>query len=177
MKLTKHINKQHADIQNIFSCPYCTMPFNQYTWYISHLKEHKDKEIKCRICGEVCTTISKLRAHTKLHVNQCPFCSLNFPCRDKLFKHINVAHGERAPVEEKQGACTVMLHSTPWTSSVPTTTRCTDHTVVTFALCIFQLSTSCWSTERKTMVSHPSAPRPRPATRVTSRQNWEKHPV
>ena len=101
-RLTKHINMQHEDIQNVFSCPYCTQPFNHYTGYLDHLKEHKDKVIRCRIYGEACTTISKLRAHAKRHVNQCPFCSLNFIFRGELFEHIDLLHGQRAAVEKKQ---------------------------------------------------------------------------
>ena len=78
-KLTEHINQEHPGEQTIYACPYCTQPFNQYSEYLQHLGEHKDRIIRCRICNKEFKTITKLSVHTKTHVNQCPFCSENFP--------------------------------------------------------------------------------------------------
>ena len=77
-KLTEHINQEHPGEQTIFACPFCTQPFNQYSEYLQHLGEHKDRVIRCRLCNKEFKTITKLRVHTKTHVNQCPFCSENF---------------------------------------------------------------------------------------------------
>ena len=77
-KLTEHINKEHTGEQTIYACLYCTQPFNQYSEYLAHLGEHKDKVIRCRLCNKESKTITKLRKHTKSHVNQCPLCSVNF---------------------------------------------------------------------------------------------------
>ena len=77
-KLTEHINQEHPGEQTIYACPYCTQPFNQYSEYLQHLGEHKDRIIRCSICNKEFKTITKLRVHTKTYVNQCPFCSENF---------------------------------------------------------------------------------------------------
>ena len=77
-KLTEHINQEHPGEQTIFACPFCTQPFNQYSEYLQHLGEHKDRVIRCRLCNKEFKTIMRLRVHTKTHVNQCPFCSENF---------------------------------------------------------------------------------------------------
>ena len=73
-KLTDHINQEHPGEQTIYACPFCTQPFNQYSEYLQHLGEHKDTVIRCRFCNKEFKTITKLRVHTKMHVNQCPFC-------------------------------------------------------------------------------------------------------
>ena len=83
-KLMEPINKEHTGEQIIFACPYCSQPFNQYSEYLEHLGEHKDKVIRCRLCNKEFKTITKLRQHTKSHVNQCPFCSVNFPTSQAL---------------------------------------------------------------------------------------------
>ena len=73
-----HINQEHSGEQTIFACPFCTQPFNQYLEYLQHLGEHKDRVIRCRLCNKEFNTITRLRVHTKTHVNQCPLCSENF---------------------------------------------------------------------------------------------------
>ena len=45
---------------------------------MQHLGEHKDRVIRCRLCNKEFKTITRLRIHTKTHVNQCPFCSENY---------------------------------------------------------------------------------------------------
>ena len=77
-KLTEHINQEHPGEQTIYACLFCTQPFNQYSEYLQHLGEHKDRVIRCRICNKEFKTITRLRVHTKMHVNQCPFCSENY---------------------------------------------------------------------------------------------------
>ena len=49
-KLRDHINQEHPGEQTIFACPFCTQPFNQYSEYLQHLEEHKDRVIRCRFC-------------------------------------------------------------------------------------------------------------------------------
>ena len=85
---TEHINQEHAGEQTIYACPYCTQPFNQYSEYLQHLGEHKDKVIRCRLCNKEFKTITKLRKHTKSHVNQCPLCSMNFLTPQALQDHV-----------------------------------------------------------------------------------------
>ena len=68
-RLTEHINTEHTGDQTIFACPYCSQPFNQYAVYLDHLKEHKDKVIRCRVSKKEFKTITKLRKHAKSHVN------------------------------------------------------------------------------------------------------------
>ena len=51
-KLTEHINQEHPGEQTIFACPFCTQPFNQYSEYLQHLGEHKDRVIMCRLCNK-----------------------------------------------------------------------------------------------------------------------------
>ena len=77
-KLTEHINQEHPGEQTIFACPFSTQLFNQYSEYLQHLGEHKDRVIRCRLCNKEFKTITRLRVHTKTHVNQCLFCSKNF---------------------------------------------------------------------------------------------------
>ena len=91
-KLTEHINQEHAGEQTIYACLYCTQPFNQYSEYLQHLAEHKDKVIRCRICNKEFKTITKLRRHTKAHVNQCPLCSVNFLTPQALQDHMKESH-------------------------------------------------------------------------------------
>ena len=88
-KLTDHINKEHTGEQTVFACPYCSQPFNQYSEYLEHLGEHKDKVIRCRLCNKEFKTITKLRQHTKSHVNQCLFCSVKLTTSQTLQDHIN----------------------------------------------------------------------------------------
>ena len=104
-KLTEHINQEHAGEQSIYACPYCTQLFNQYSEYLQHLGEHKDKVIRCRICGKKFKTITKLRVHTGTHVNQCPLCSENFLTPQALQDHMKESHGSDPDTVERQ--CTL----------------------------------------------------------------------
>ena len=101
-KLTEHINQEHAGEQTIYACPYCTQPFNQYSEYLQHLGEHKDKVIRCRICNKEFKTITKLRVHTKAHVNQCPLCSMNFLTPQALQDHVKESHGSNPETVVRQ---------------------------------------------------------------------------
>ena len=101
-KLMDHINKEHTGEQTIFACPYCSQPFNQYSEYLEHLGEHKDRVIKCRLCNKQFKTITKLRQHTKPHINQCPFCSVNFTMPQALQDHVNEDHGSDPATVERQ---------------------------------------------------------------------------
>ena len=101
-KLTEHINQEHPGEQTIYACPYCTQPFNQYSEYLQHLGEHKDRIIRCRICNKEFKTITKLRVHTKTHVNQCPFCSENFFTPQALQDHVKENHGADPGAVERQ---------------------------------------------------------------------------
>ena len=101
-KLTEHINKQHTGAQTIYVCPYCSQPFNQYSEYLEHLGKHKDKVIRCRLCNKEFKTITKLRKHTKSHVNQCPLCSMNFLTPQALQDHMKESHGSKPATEERQ---------------------------------------------------------------------------
>ena len=85
----------------IYACPYCTPPFNQCSEYLEHLGEHKDKVIRCRN-----SRLTKLRKHTKSHVNQCPLCSMNFHTQQALQDHVKESHGsEPATVERQCSLC------------------------------------------------------------------------
>ena len=101
-KLTEHINQEHPGEQTIYACSYCTQPFNQYSEYLQHLGEHKDRIIRCRICNKEFKTITKLRVHTKTHVNQCPFCSENFLTPQTLQDHVKENHGADPGAVERQ---------------------------------------------------------------------------
>ena len=111
-KLTEHINQEHPGEQTIYACPYCTQPFNQYSEYLQHLGEHKDRIIRCRICNKEFKTITKLRVHTKTHVNQCPFCSKNFLTPQALQDHVKESHGsDPAAVERQCSLCEFTCNS------------------------------------------------------------------
>ena len=101
-KLTEHINQEHPGEQTIYACPYCSQPFNLYSEYLQHLGEHKDRVIRCRICNKEFNTITKLRVHTKTHVNQCPFCSENFLIPQALQDHMKESHGSNPGTVERQ---------------------------------------------------------------------------
>ena len=101
-KLTEHINQEHPGEQTIYACLYCTQPFNQSSEYLQHLGEHKDRIIRCRICNKEFKTITKLRLHTKTHVNQCPFCSENFLTPQALQDHVKESHGSDPAALERQ---------------------------------------------------------------------------
>ena len=101
-KLTEHINQEHLGEQTIYACPYCTQPFNQYSEYLQHLGEHKDRIIRCRIGNKEFKTITRLRVYTKTHVNQCPFCSKNFLTPQALQDHGKENHGAEAGAVERQ---------------------------------------------------------------------------
>ena len=111
-KLTEHINQEHAGEQTIYACPYCTQPFNQYSEYLQHLGEHKDKVIRCRICNKEFKAITKLRVHTKTHVNQCPLRSENFLTPQALQDHVKESHGcDPAAVERQCSLCEFTCNS------------------------------------------------------------------
>ena len=101
-KLTKHINQEHPGEQTIFACSFCTQPFNQYSEYLQHLGEHKDRVIRCRLCNKEFKTITRLRVHTKTHVNQCPFCSENFLTPQALQDHVKENHETDPGAVERQ---------------------------------------------------------------------------
>ena len=101
-KLTEHINQEHQGEQTIFACPFCTQPFNQYSEYLQHLGEHKDRVIRCRLCNKEFKTITRLRVHTKTHVNQCPFCSENFLTPQALQDHVKENHEADPGAVERQ---------------------------------------------------------------------------
>ena len=105
-KLTEHINKEHTGEQTIYAFPYCTQPFNQYSEYLEHLGENKDKVIRCRFCNKEFKTITKLRKHTKSHVNQCPLYSMNFVTSQDLQDHVKEGHGsDQATVKRQCSLC------------------------------------------------------------------------
>ena len=101
-KLMEHINQEHPGEQTIYACLYCTQPFNYYSEYLQHLGENKDKIIICRICNKEFKTITRLRVHTKTHVNQCPFCSENFLTPYALQDHMKENHGADPGAVERQ---------------------------------------------------------------------------
>ena len=70
--------------------------------YLEHLKEHKDKVIRCRVCKKEFKMITKLRKHAKSHVNQCPLCSLNFLTSQALQDHMKESHGSNPATVERQ---------------------------------------------------------------------------
>ena len=101
-KLSEHINQEHAGEQTIYACPFCTQPFNQYSEYSQHLGEHKDRVLRCRICNKEFKTITKLRRHTKAHVNQCPLCFKNFLTPQALQDHMKESHETSPETVERQ---------------------------------------------------------------------------
>ena len=101
-KLTEHINQEHPGEQTIFVCLFCTQPFNQYSEYLQHLGEHKDRVIRCRLCNKEFKSITRLRVHTKTHVNQCPFCSENFLTPQALQDHVKENHEADPGAVERQ---------------------------------------------------------------------------
>ena len=101
-KLTDHINQEHSGEQTIFACPFCTQPFNQYSEYLQHLGEHRERVIRCRLCNKEFKTITRLRVHTKTHVNQCPFCSEKFLTPQALQDHIKENHEADPGAVERQ---------------------------------------------------------------------------
>ena len=101
-RLTELINMEHTGDQTIFAHLYCSQSFNQYTVYLDHLKEHKDKVIRCRICKKEFKMITKLRKHAKSHVSQCLLCSINFLTPQALLDHMNESHGSKPATVERQ---------------------------------------------------------------------------
>ena len=101
-KLTEHINQEHPDEQTIFACLFCTQLFNQYSEYLQDLGKHKDRVIRCRLCNKEFKTITRLRIHTKTHVNQCPFCSKNFLTPQALQDHVKENHEADPGAVERQ---------------------------------------------------------------------------
>ena len=101
-KWMQHIGDVHPSEKNIFTCPFCTQPFSRYMGYIDHLTEHKDKVIRCKECKTIFDTLFKLRQHQKLHVNQCPFCAVNFRTEKELVIHVEEDHKEGPPGVERQ---------------------------------------------------------------------------
>ena len=101
-KLTEHINQEHPGEQTIFACPFCKQPFNQYSEYLQHLGEHKDRVIRYRLCHKEYKTITRLRVHTKTHDNQCPFCSENFLTSQALQGHMKENHETNPGAVERQ---------------------------------------------------------------------------
>ena len=97
-KLTEHINTKHTGNQTIFARLYCSQPFNQYAVYLDHLKECKDKVIRCRVCKKEFKTITKLRKHAKSHVNQCAFCSIDF-LTSQVSPTLTYFYGSSVPVK------------------------------------------------------------------------------
>ena len=101
-KLTVHINQEHPGEQTIYAYQFCTQPFNQYSEYLQHLGEHKDRVIRCRLCNKEFKTITRLRVHTKTHVNQCPFCSENFLTPQALQDNVKENHEADPGAVERQ---------------------------------------------------------------------------
>ena len=101
-KLTEHINQEHPGEQTIFACPFCTQLFNQYSEYLHHLGEHKDKVTRCRLCNKEFKNITRLRVQTKMHVNQCPFCSENFLTQQDFQGHVKEDHEADPGAVERQ---------------------------------------------------------------------------
>ena len=59
-------------------------------------------ENRCRICNKEFKTITKLRVHTKTHVNQCPFCSEKFLTPQALQDDVKENHGADPGAVERQ---------------------------------------------------------------------------
>ena len=101
-KLTDHISQKHPGEQTIFACPFYTQPFNQYSEYLQHLGEHKDKVIRCRLYNKAFKTITRLRVHTKTYINQFPFCSENFFTPQALQGHVKDNYEANPGAVERQ---------------------------------------------------------------------------
>ena len=69
---------------------------------LAALREHKDRVIRCRLCNKEFKTITRLRVHTKTHVNQCPFCSKNFLTPQALQDHVKENHEVDPGAVERQ---------------------------------------------------------------------------
>ena len=63
---------------------------------------HKDRVIKCIECKKVFETLSRLRIHQKMHINQCPLCRENFSTKSDLVDHVDADHKESPQGEERQ---------------------------------------------------------------------------
>ena len=124
-KLTDHINQEHPGEQTIFACPLCTQPFNQYSEYLQHLGEHKDKVIRYRLCNKEFKTITRLRMHTKTHVNQCPFCSDNFLTSQALQDHVKENHEADPGAVERQ--CSLCEFTSDSIIKLPEHNQSVDH--------------------------------------------------
>ena len=171
-KLTEHINQEHPGEQTIFACPFCTQPFNQYSEYLQHLGEHKDRVIRCRLCNKEFKTITRLRVHTKMHVNQCPFCSENFLTSQALQDHMKENHeADPGAVDRQCSLCEFTSDSISKLTEHKQSVHCL--TVVTSVSYIFLQSTSWRTTDWLSMKSVPWVLQWMWAIRATSRQNCQ----
>ena len=69
---------------------------------MQNLGKHKDRVIRCRLCNKKFKTITRLRVHTKTHVNQCPFCSVKFLTPQALQDHVKENHETDPGAVERQ---------------------------------------------------------------------------
>ena len=171
-KLTEHINQEHPGEQTIFACPYCTQPLNQYSEYLQHLGDHKDRVIRCRLCNKEFKTITRLRIHTKTHVNQCPFCSENFLTPQALQDHMKEKHEADPGAMERQ--CSLCEFTSDSISKLAEHNQVSiAPTVVTSAFNVFLQSTSWRTTDWPSTKSVPWVLQWMWAIRATSRQNHQ----
>ena len=171
-KLMDHINQEHSGEQTIFACPFCTQPFNQYSEYLQHLGEHKDRVIRCRLCNKEFKTITRLRVHTKMHVNQCPFSSVNFLTPQALQVHVTENHEADPGAVERQ--CSLCEFTSDSISKLAEHNQSVHPpTVVTSASYIFLQNTSWKTTDWLSMKSVLWELQWMWAIRATSRQNCQ----
>ena len=167
-----HINQEHSGEQTIFACLFCTQPFNQYSEYLQHLGEHKDRVIRCRLCNKKFKTITRLRVHTMTHVNQCPFCSENFLTPQALQDHMKENHEADPGAVERQ--CSLCEFTSDSISKLAEHNQSVHHPYgCNICFLHFLQSTSWRTTDWTSMKSVPWVLWWMWAIRATSRQNCQ----
>ena len=125
------------------------------------------------ICNKEFKTITKLRVHTKTHVNQCPLCSENFLISQALQDHVKESHGSnQAAVEMQCSLCEFTFNSM---SDLAEHNQSVHHSYGC-NICIsyvFLQSTSWWTTYWQSTKSVLWVPQWRWAIKATSSQDCQ----
>lgn len=90
---SEHMRSKHIDVDNAvaYDCDVCGQNFKTRRTLQTHMKRHKDLQIKCRLCDKTFPNsklvLTHLRTHPEYEPLSCEFCGKTFREEHHLESH------------------------------------------------------------------------------------------
>ena len=134
IKLNAHKKNVHSNVENLYTCDYCSGSYRTIGKYKSHIIEkHAEKvaEIesntdikfpKCNLCHKLFNRGSALKYHTAAHEKKhlfCRICLKLFATSGGLRKHVQIKHGTESKEKLMKPDQTTSPHKPELVSKTP----------------------------------------------------------